>query len=65
MQTRGLDKKKIELGLIITNPKMIDPQPHQHWQCKTIINTEKQNTTDKKEKTEKKIVVHESLFSLQ
>ena len=36
--------KKFELELIIiTNSKTIDTQPHQHWQYKIIINTEKQN----------------------
>ena len=43
MQIQRLNKKfELEL-IIITNSKTIDTQPHQHWQYKIIINTEKQN----------------------
>lgn len=44
MQIQRLNKKfELEL-IIITNSKTIDTQPHQHWQYKIIINTEKQNS---------------------
>lgn len=65
MQIQRLNKKfELEL-IIITNSKTIDTQPHQHWQYKIIINTEKQNNyaaAEIKRGERKKVVVYKSRF---